>query len=343
MATFSDLVKLVKIDPVYMRKQVALNEMDKIMKVVAELDKESPNIRAFERIEKQADEAAKAVKDASRELDKLLLKANPDILSEDNYLADQTYERKKSIELYNVIDEYADIIKAKGIQYPPVIKSEGNDSDLKSVLQSQQELLSTLVKSQEASAKSQQDLAEKLVKSQNESQKAHTDSMKELANSNSRSAPRPTQPFFNPKDNEKDYMNYRDFKPRFLHFVTSVKNESQKLEWLISSVTGEAHNLIGKLDLIDTNYKVALDKLDKKYLNSDFVEQSLLSTVYNFKIDPKIILNKVPSAITSLTNTLDTLKDIYKMNFFIYIKAKLQASFKTPTIGMFRDWAASDA
>ena len=111
-------------------------------------------------------------------------------------------------------------------------------------------------------------------------------------------------------------MNYRDFKPRFLHFVISVKKESQKLEWLISSVTGEAHNLISKLDLVDSNYAIALARLDERYLNSDFVKENLLKKVLEFKIDPKIPFIKVPSVITSLTNMLDTLKETHKIDCY---------------------------
>ena len=105
MATFNDLVKLGKIDPAYMRKQVALNEVDKIVKLVSDLDKENPNSKFFEKIEEQADEATKSVKDASRDLKKLLLKANPEILSEESFVADLKYERGKLIDLYNKIDE----------------------------------------------------------------------------------------------------------------------------------------------------------------------------------------------------------------------------------------------
>ena len=95
--------------------------------------------------------------------------------------------------------------------------------------------------------------------------------------------PKPIQPFFHPKGDMSDYLAYKSFIKKFEYFVINVEQLVDKLWWLLSSVKGDAYELIKNLSLEATNYQVALDKLNKTYLNDDKIKQSIVSTIYNYK------------------------------------------------------------
>ena len=146
--------------------------------------------------------------------------------------------------------------------------------------------------------------------------KSQSDNISSLITSTSYAAPKPSQPFFKSNETDADFETFRDFLPRFEHFVFRLKSDKHKLEYLMSSVSGDALALIKNLPLEDVNYKIALDKLKKKYLNSDFIKEKLLSSILNFKFEHKIKINKVPSVITGLTNDIDALKSTHKVDCY---------------------------
>ena len=140
--------------------------------------------------------------------------------------------------------------------------------------------------------------------------------MGKLVTNSSSAAPKPVQPMFKSEENDSDYENYRDFLPRFEHFVNKVTMDKYKLEWLKSSISGDAFSLVKNLDLVDSNYKIALDKLANKYLNNDYIKEKLIGSVLEFKCDKDIEVNKVPSVVTALTNNLDVLKNSHGIDFY---------------------------
>ena len=56
--------------------------------------------------------------------------------------------------------------------------------------------------------------------------------------------PKPTQPKFKPKGNESDYGEFKDFLSKFEFFTSKCNTNIEKLQWLQSSVEGEAAGLI---------------------------------------------------------------------------------------------------
>ena len=81
----------------------------------------------------------------------------------------------------------------------------------------------------------------------------------------------------------------------------------------MSSIKGEAHNLIKNLTLNEANFDVAVKKLKDKYLNPQAVKHTLLQGILNFKCDSKQ-LGKVESAVNSLSNDLEELKNSHALD-----------------------------
>ena len=57
MATFSELIKSGKIKAAYLKKQTALTDINRNVQLVNDLDKSTPNIRSFTRLDKSASES----------------------------------------------------------------------------------------------------------------------------------------------------------------------------------------------------------------------------------------------------------------------------------------------
>ena len=143
MATFSEMIKINKVKTVYLKKQKALAEISHNLKLIEELDTETPNVRMFGRFESEANNSLEMLKVASGDLNILLFDANPDIASDEDYIADLKDHRDQQIDLCNAIDKYTEILNTKGLKYPPDTKPLDNLGDLDKVL-------TTLVKSQDS-------------------------------------------------------------------------------------------------------------------------------------------------------------------------------------------------
>ena len=77
----------------------------------------------------------------------------------------------------------------------------------------------------------------------------------------SKPGPKPTQPKFKPKGNDSDFAEFSSFLSKFEFFIATCTTNVQKLQWLQTSVEGEAIGLIKHLSLVDDNYAIALKKL----------------------------------------------------------------------------------
>ena len=128
-------------------------------------------------------------------------------------------------------------------------------------------ILTTLLTSQDKLVKSQDKSNEKLVKS------------------HGNSGPKASQPVFTSKGNDSDYGNYRDFLSRFEFFVIKCFSNVEKLKWLKNSVKGDAVYLIKNLSLSADNYATALGRLLNRYLNPETVKHSLMQSFISFKCE----------------------------------------------------------
>ena len=187
----------------------------------------------------------------------------------------------------NAISDYTEFLNNKGLKYPPDIKPVDTKGDL-------DKILAALVSSQDKQVLAQNKCMDKLVKS------------------HGNSGPKATQPIFTSKNNDSDYANYRDFFSRFEFFVLKCSSNVEKLQWLKSSVKGDAAFLIKNLSLNDDNYQTALDRLSKRYLNPETVKHSLLQSVIGFKCGSNPKYTKAQSAMTNFANNLEELKTVHK-------------------------------
>ena len=303
MTKFSDLVKSGKLEAAFLTNKVALASVDDCVQSICELDKVTPNARTFSRYETRALEVIKTLNLTLDELNKLLFKAEPNIDTDVDYVSIKKYNRDQITVLYNVMDEYISVLHDKGIPYPSEIK-HGAQPDLASIVstlvKSQKEDITSLVKSQEQTVS---DIVSGVTKSQSEN----------IELLSKTSSPKHVQPIFTSEQNNSDYSNFRDFLDKFLFYTKRCASNSERLEWLKSSIKGEAYNLIRHLSLVEDNYDIALKRLKDKYLDSEIVKHTLVQSILNFKCESGARYTKAQASLTTLSNVLEELKSVHNL------------------------------
>ena len=93
MAKFVDLIKSGKIEAAYLQKHAALADMAQNLKLINDLDVETPNPRTYSRVESYANTALENLKSTSKELDVLLFKSNLNITEDEVYISDKEHDR----------------------------------------------------------------------------------------------------------------------------------------------------------------------------------------------------------------------------------------------------------
>ena len=286
MSSFEDLIIEKPVKSIYLQRKTALVTLNSKILKIGELDKDNPNTRIFSRIEHEADEALQALGKANSALVTSLMKVNSDINSDKSFQIDQKSVRSEEFKLINAIEDYIKVFSDKGISYPLDSKPDSAPSDLANILKQTSQL----------------------------NNKCWNENVEKLLKNTSSAAPKPTQPFFTSKQTDADFSAFSDFWSRFQHFTKKCTNNSDKLEWLKSSIKGEAHLLIKNLSLEESNYDVAVKRLHDKYLNPASVKHSLIQAVLNFKCESGTRYTKAESAITALANDLDDLKNVHKLD-----------------------------
>ena len=119
-------------------------------------------------------------------------------------------------------DNLADILKGMQIEHNRQIEKK------------QEEHNKQIEKKQEEHNKQMENLITNLSKNSSDNIstliKSQQDNIDKLAKSNSTAAPKPSQPHFKSKESDTDFEAFRDFLPRFEHFVSKVSSDKQKLE-----------------------------------------------------------------------------------------------------------------
>ena len=152
MATFAEIIVSKNGKPAFLKKQAAVADVENRILAINDLDTESPNPRTFHRMEAAANKSLEDLKAAIKNLDILLIKSESDIMSDDEYIADNKLTRDCEFRVFKAIDDYIDILTAKEIKYPPDMGNlpAATPSDLADVL-------AQLVKCQTDNAKATQD------------------------------------------------------------------------------------------------------------------------------------------------------------------------------------------
>ena len=110
MADFTTLIKSSKIQAAYLQRQVTLEEISQNILSIKTLDQQNPNSRTFSRLESSASKSLEELKLANRELNLLLIKANPNFSDDESYKTDQKLVREQKFFLYDEIDKYIQLL-----------------------------------------------------------------------------------------------------------------------------------------------------------------------------------------------------------------------------------------
>ena len=130
MAEFNTLIKSSKIQTAYFERNATLDEISQNILSIKTLDQQNPKSRTFSRLESNASKSLEELKLANRELNLLLMKANPNYSDDESYKTDQKLVREQQFLLYDEIDKYTQLLHSKGIQYPPDVKPDISSGDL---------------------------------------------------------------------------------------------------------------------------------------------------------------------------------------------------------------------
>ena len=134
MATFTDLIKSSKVKAAFLKKNATLREINNKALSIDELDKETPNVKTFERLEKNAIKSLEELKAVCSDLNIALENENPNIAKDESYIADQKQLRKEEFLLFDAIENYIKLLNDKGIEYPPEVKPVTLPADLSDIL-----------------------------------------------------------------------------------------------------------------------------------------------------------------------------------------------------------------
>ena len=334
MATFNDLIKTGKVKATFLRRNAILNDMYEKVLSIERLDRVTPNVRTFERQEVSANKSLEELKLIKRELYILLEDANQDIKDDQEYIADQKLVIDNEFALINAIDEYVQLLHSKDIEYPPEVKPVTGSVDLSDVLNNliasqnslaasqnknaitQDRILSTLDKNLTDVVASQNKNLTDVVASQNQNvadlSKSLVDQIKSHTAS-SKTGPKALQPKFKPKGNDSDFAEFSSFLSKFEFFIAKCSTNVEKLQWLQTSVEGEAVGLIKHFSLVEDNYAIALKKLTDRYSNPDVVKHMLFQSILSFKCEAGTKFSKTQSAMTAFSNTLDELRTVHNL------------------------------
>ena len=191
--------------------------------------------------------------------------------------------------LFEAIEKYIQLLHSKGISYPPEVKPVTGSADLSDVLNNIVASQNSLAASQNKNAITQDRIFPTLdknltdvVTSQNKNvadlSKNLVDQIKSHTAS-SKSGPKALQPKLKPKGNDSDYAESNSILNKFQFFIAKCSTNVEKLQWLQTSMEGEAVGLVKHFSLSEDNYAIALKRLKDRYSNPDVVKHILLQSI----------------------------------------------------------------
>ena len=155
MATFNDLIKTSKVKAAYLKRNATLREINNKALSIDELDKETPNVKTFERLETNAIKSLEELKAVCSDLNIALENENPNIAKDESYIADQKQLRKEEFLLFDAIENYIKLLNDKGIEYPPEVKPVTLPTDLTDILNNLVTSQNKLAEAQDKNAQAQ--------------------------------------------------------------------------------------------------------------------------------------------------------------------------------------------
>ena len=276
MASYKSCLESKSIKAAFIKRNASVMELNNTVGKFKLLNTTVPNLRQFTYIDKELDAKMEQLITDNHLFVQHILHASQTLSSDTEFTEDQKSIRSTQFAAICAKDEYVAILEDHKL-VPKISEQVSNAAAvhttpdmatiLKQIAKDQKDTLKTLLDTQTQNQKTQAETQKSLLIELNKNQAAATKAA---------TGPKPIQPFFHPKGDMSDYLAYKSFIKKFEYFVINVEQLVDKLWWLLSSVKGDAYELIKNLSLEATNYQVALDKLNKTYLNDDKIKQSIV-------------------------------------------------------------------
>ena len=122
-------------------------------------------------------------------------------------------------------------------------------------------------------------------------------------------------PFFNPEDLSKDKLAYLNFFKEFRNCVLSTKSKSLRLIILKNHLRGYAQKIINHLSISDTNFDVAVEILDKEFLDREYIINSIFRSIEDSRILHENNSDSVKLFLTNLKAQIYELKNSFYLDF----------------------------
>ena len=334
MSSYQSCLEVKAIKAAFIKRNASVMELNNTVGKIQLLNTSNPSLRQFTYIDKEFEANMEQLKSDNHLFVQHILHASQNFSSDENFTQDQNSIRATQISAITVKDNYVEILENHNL-VPKISEQVANAASaspapdiaiLLRVIALDRKAQAEDRKAQADERKTQAETLKALLDSQTQNQNTQSAAQKSLLielNKNSAAAtkaatgPKPTQPFFHPKGDMSDYLAYKSFIKKFEYFSVNVEFFFDKLWWLLSSVKGDAYELIKNLSLEGINYQVALDKLKKLYLDDDKIKQSIVSTIYNYKNpNPDKNYSNVLKGLTSLENHLAELKGVHEIDCY---------------------------
>ena len=261
---FADCLGISKINAVFIRRNAAYLNLAGVINNIEQLDRENLKTRQFLYLEKEAETLLETLKKENTLLIQAMMTQMSNVSSDSAFTADQESFRSTTFKAVSAMDSYRSLLEAANL-----VPSLAQQQQVAAHSSEMTELLKQLLKTQNA-------LTE-IGKKQTEVAKLQVDAI------TASKGPKPVQPIFSPKGNTSDYLEFRSFSSKFQYFTKDISDDKDKLQWLLSSVRHEAYESLKGLTLEASNFEVAWSKLEKKYLDNEYILRAIFSDIYLYK------------------------------------------------------------
>ena len=320
MSTYKNCLEVKTIKAAHIKRNASVMELSNSVGKIKSLSKTNPNLRQFTLIDKELEANLEQLKTDNHLFVQHILHASATLSSDSEFMKDQESIRATQFTALSAKSEYLEILESHNL-IPKLA-----DQVTSTAATAPAPEIAVLLKAQADLLKAQAESQTKLLTDQAEERKANAAAQKllltELSNNQAAATkaatgPKPSQPFFHSKGDVTDYLAYKSFIKKFEYFTISVEKDVDKLWWLSSSIKGDAYELIKTLSLEEANYKIALDRLNKIYLDDNKIKQAIVSAIYTYKNpSPDKNYSNVLKGLTYLENHIAELKVVHKLDCY---------------------------
>ena len=327
MSTYKSCLEVKTIKAALIKKNASVMELNNSVGKIKLLSTTNPNLRQFTLVDKELETNLEQLKTDNHLFVQHILHASATLSTDSEFMRDQESIRATQFAALSEKSDFLEILENKNL-IPKIADQVTSTAaaaptpEIATLLKELAEDRKAQAEDRKANAASQKLLLTELSKAQAEDRKDQKSLLTELSNNQAAATkaatgPKPSQPFFHSKGDATDYLAYKSFIKKFEYFTISVENDVDKLWWLFSSIKGDAYELIKYLSLEEANYNIALERLNKTYLDVDKIKQSIINHIYTYKNpSPDKNYSNVLQGLISLENHLAELKVVHKLDCY---------------------------